>query len=114
MELYHRDLGLPTGFVRPQHTVTVDYGSHARMEAMTDRYGDFYLPPKVNLSEFEVIEVGMENGKVAKILFRGELDDVRDICIVLIPRRPAWFCKTVWVNVRTDTHRTLDKSKYVH
>jgi hypothetical protein len=111
--LYHSDIFLPGWFTAPTQRVKVDYGHHAKREALVDRYGEIALPAFVNLKRFRVIEVGVINGRVSKILFRGKLDNERDLCIVLIPNdnRP-WRCKTVWVNLNTDKHKTLDRSRY--
>lgn len=111
MDLYHTDIRLPANFVAPAQTVTVDYSDHARKAAHNDRYGFMDLPYTLPLRSGKVIEVGMENGRVAKILFRFQYDNDLDMCIVLIPGR--WFAKTVWFNERTDSHKTLDRSKYV-
>ncbi|QGH79527.1 hypothetical protein SEA_LIMPID_226 [Streptomyces phage Limpid] len=112
--LYHTEIGLPEGFRKPTERVRIRYGSHARMEAMKDRYGLIRLPNFLTLRRMRVIEVGMTNGKVSKILFRGRLDDTRDLCIVLIPGvdNKPWFCKTVWVNKNDDKHETLDTTRY--
>lgn len=113
-KLYHTDVVLPAGFKAPQQRVRVSYGPHARKEAFEDRYGQIQLPNFITLRRFRVIEVGMIGNRVSKILFRGRLDDTRDLCIVLIPGvdKQPWRCKTVWVNVRTDKHRTLDTTRY--
>jgi len=109
MDLYHFEVGFPAWFRRPTAVVKPEYGSHSRVEAFTDRYGDIRLPETINLAEFNVIEIGAEGTKVLKMLVRGRLDQRRDICIVLTN---TGFVKTVWVNLRTDLHRTLDRSKY--
>lgn len=113
MDLYHKDIRLPDNFRAPTHSVNINYSHHARKAANNDRYGVMTLPPRLALSHLEVIEVGMENGRVAKILFRTEYDHRLDMCIVLVPGKDAWFCKTVWYNERTDKHKSLDRSKYV-
>ncbi|QWT30094.1 hypothetical protein SEA_TUNATARTARE_232 [Streptomyces phage TunaTartare] len=112
--LYHFEIALPKGFSAPQQRVRINYGAHARKEAFQDRYGKIKLPGFITLRRFQVIEVGMIDGKVSKILFRGKLDDTRDLCIVLIPGvdNKPWFCKTVWVNLNNDQHRTLDTTRY--
>ena len=113
MDLYHADNRLPAGFVKPTHTVTVSYSGHARKAANTDRYGKMELPEFLCLKNAQVIEVGVENGRVAKILFRTNYDENLDMCIVLVPGK-SWFAKTVWYNEKTDTHSTLDRSKYMN
>lgn len=113
-KLYHTEIGFPAGFKAPQQRIRISYGSHARMESLRDRYGLIRLPNTLRLHRMRVIEVGMVDGKVSKILFRGRLDDKRDLCIVLIPGvdNNPWKCKTVWVNLNSDKHRTLDTSRY--
>ena len=112
MDLYHSEIGLPSNFVAPRQTVRVTYSGHALRAASDDRYGTMELPEFLPLASGKVIEVGMENGRVAKILFRFTYDDTLDMCIVLIPGK--WFAKTVWYNESNDLHTTLDRSKYVH
>lgn len=113
-KLYHTEIGLPEGFQKPVGRVRVSYGKHARKEAFQDRYGVIKLPSFINLRRFRVIEVGMTEGKVSKILFRGTLDETRDLCIVLMPTsmEGVWFAKTCWTNITSDSHRTLDTSRY--
>lgn len=107
--LFHTEIGLPKWFKAPTCTVTPRYGDHARFEAQVDRYGKIQLPKTIDLSKFKVIEVGAEGQRITKILFRGPLDSTRDLCIVL---QPDGYARTVWVNLKTDKHRTLDRSKY--
>jgi len=113
-KLYHSDIVLPAGFKAPQQRISISYGSHARKEALQDRYGSIRLPNTLRLHRMRVIEVGMVGDKVSKILFRGRLDDRRDLCIVLIPGvdKQPWRCKTVWVNLNSDKHKTLNHSRY--
>jgi hypothetical protein len=111
--LYHSEIFLPSWFTAPTRRVRIDYGHHAKREALVDRYGEIALPAFINLRRFRVIEVGVIDGRVSKILFRGKLDNERDLCIVLIPRGDKpWYCKTVWVNVNSDQHKTLNRSRY--
>lgn len=111
--LYHKEIGFPAGFRAPRDLVMVSYSTHALNAAKDDRYGDMHLPPRVRLSDFDVIEIGIIGRRVSKILFRAELDDERDLCMVLMPNgRGPWRCKTVWINERSDAHKTLNASKY--
>ncbi len=109
MLLFHMEIGFPHWFRPPTAVVAPQYGDHSRFEAQVDRYGHITLPATIDLSKFKVIEIGVEGQRVVKMLVRGRLDSTRDICIVLTS---TGFVKTVWVNLRTDTHRTLDRSKY--
>jgi len=108
MLLYHAQIGFPPWFKAPTHTIKPRYGSHSFSEAQIDRYGRIELPKVIDLSKYKVIEIGIEGTQVVKMLIRGQLDACRDICLVL----SGDFVKTVWVNMRLDSHRTLDRSKY--
>jgi len=109
-KLYHRDIFLPKWFVAPTEKVTITYGEHAKRESRADLHGEIRLPKSITLARFEVIEIGVIGDRVSKILFRGRLDERRDLCIVLIPGE--WFAKTCWVNLRFDRHATLNAAKY--
>jgi len=111
MALYHKDVFMPPGLKLPTGSMSLNYGGHARMESIADRYGSIKLPNVIDFDNFEPIEVEVnERGKVVKVLYRGSLDNRRDLCIVIIPSKR--FVKTVWVNLKTDKHKTLDTSKY--
>ena len=109
MNLYHFQIGFPKWFKSPTGIVAPEYGDHSRFEAQVDRYGKIDLPKTIDLAKFKVIEIGVEGQMVKKMLVRGSLDSKRDICIVLTN---TGFVKTVWVNLNTDIHKTLDRSKY--
>ena len=113
--LFHTELGFPSTFQPPTGSRELEYSHHAQKAALDDRYGHIDLPPRINLDKMKLIEVGVENGRVSKFLYRGELDDDRDICIVAIPKPKGqkWFVKTVWINESNDKHRSLDASKYL-
>lgn len=114
MKLYHADIRLPEGFVLPARTIKLEWTRHALRALTTDRYG---LIPKfdhVDLTTKSVVEVGLEGRLVRKVVIRGDLDGVHDIVYVLIPQGlNPWVVKTVWINERNDSHKTLDRSKYV-
>lgn len=112
MDLYHAEIGLPRGFVKPTGRVPLRWTRHADAARRNDRYGDIRRFGSATLDRLTVIEVGIEAGNVAKILFRGKYTEKLDVCMVLIPGR-EWTVKTVWINERNDVHKTLDRSKYV-
>jgi|SRR6478735_2929614 len=114
MDLYHSEIRLPDGFVKPTGRVPLRWSRHADGARLNDRYGEIRRFQSATLDRLDVIEVGVENGRVVKILFRGRYDDERDVCMVLMPLRDAWLVKTVWVNLNSDAHKTLDHSRYVH
>lgn len=99
---------MPTARVRLLWTKHAD---HARTN---DRYGDIPKVESIPLQSFQPIEVGVENGRVVKIVCRGHWTTTLDVVFVLIPTtRSSMTVKTVWVNERNDTHKTLDRSRYV-
>ena len=114
LKLWHSSIRLPEWFTAPTQRVQLAWSQHAGDECKADRYGEIRQLKSLTLKRFQVIEVGTYGRQVTKILFRGSLDDSRDLCIVLVPNgnRP-WRVKTAWVNVKDDTHKTLDHSKYV-
>jgi hypothetical protein len=115
MDLYHADIRLPQGFVSPTARVALRWTKHADHARMTDRYGEMRRFQSATLARLSVVEVGVEAGKVVKILFRGRYDDNLDVCMVLIPNgNQPWTVKTVWFNENKDSHTTLDKSRYVN
>lgn len=106
--LYHRDIFLP---VQLGFAAFVRYSAHARKAAQNDRYGALTLPAVVSTQEAEVIEVEVVDGKPHKAVLRMQHDAERDICLVVLI--DTCVVKTVWCNLRTDTHGTLDHSKYM-
>lgn len=105
--LYHRDVGFPKDLsdgITPDTKLT--YTRHALRAAEDERLGR--LPQRVP-EHFDVIEVEVVNKRVTKsvIRFRFTLKD--DLVLVVLP---DGVVKTVWVNAHTDSHRTLNTSRY--
>lgn len=114
MDLYHADIRLPEGFEQPTGRVGLEWTLHANRARHNDRYGEIRKFKTVTLDRMQVVEVGVKDGKVAKILVRGRYNDDFDCCMVLIPHEVApWTVKTVWLNSVDDTHSTLDRRRYV-
>lgn len=113
MDLYHADIRLPENFRLPARTVGLSWTNHAERARNTDRYGEIPRVPVVNLGLCSTIEVGLEGRRVRKVVVRTNLDRDYDMVLVLIPGPNDWTVKTVWLNEVGDTHKTLDRSKYV-
>jgi len=110
MSLYHESIGLPAGFKAPSHTVALAYTKHAS-DVMTER-GIRQLK-MATLARFKPIEVEVINGRVKKIVFRGNYNETHDIVLVLIPeKRNEYVVKTVWLNEKNDNHSSLNISRY--
>ena len=114
--LYHKDLGIPKrvrGCV-PTGLKSVTYSSHAQRE-FADKYGRITPPEMVNFGECELIEVTIYGQAVDKLVLRKPHNERYDLVLVVIPHesdKKRWFAKTVWLNAATDTHATLDKSRF--
>lgn len=113
MDLYHADIKLPEGFRLPARVVNLYWTRHAEGARLNDRYGEIPRIPLVDLAQCNVIEVGITGRKVEKVVVRTPFDTFNDLVLVLIPTSGAWTVKTVWFNECNDTHKTLDRSRYV-
>jgi hypothetical protein len=111
--LYHKekgfpdDLTLPRGF-NPQ--MRLRYGGHARQESLADRYGNIKLPDAIDIRKGDIFEVGVVGNMVTKMAVRFPYDEKHDIVLVIQPA--DGFVRTVWANEKSDTHKTLNLSKY--
>jgi len=114
MGLYHFEIGLPKGFRLPDYVVALVWTRHAQQASRNDRYRDIPQWKALNLASCETIEVEVTNKRVDKVVVRTSLDSTNDVVYVLIPKgSQPWVVKTVWINRQSDTHKTLDRSKYV-
>ena len=104
---------LPAFAKTPIFEGTLDYGHHSRLEAQNDRYGPMKLPQEFHAAGARLIEAEVlaETKEVVKQVWRAALDARRDIVIVMLPNGRV---KTVWVNLRSDKHRSLDHSRYLN
>jgi hypothetical protein len=92
------------------------YSIHAQQEFLRDRYNskqDAVLPDSHTIAQTEVVEMEIIGGWAKKIVIRFSLDAHRDWVMALIPREDGWMVKTVWINLKSDKHRTLDRSRYL-
>ena len=81
---FHRDLGFPPGYTPPSGVRKIVYSNHAKTK------------------------------QTCRFLYRGELEDDRDICLVLQPvGQGKMMVVTNWINERNDAHRSLRKEEYV-
>lgn len=110
--LFHKDIGLPISPNRIIFHAQLKYSNHALKAAQNDRYGKINLPETLNtkLDNVTLIELETKNGKPFKGVYRMPYNDKHDIVIVLLYE--TRLVKTVWLNSKTDAHKTLDVSKY--
>ena len=111
--LFHRDVFAPEEvFATNGAVIKVTYGPHALSAAAKDRYGDLrgYLPQWLDREEVEVIEVEVARGEISKRGVRFQVADNLDLVMVV---QSDGFVRTVWGNLHDDTHKSLDRSKFV-
>lgn len=110
--LFHKDIGLPISPNRIIFHGTLNYSNHAIKAANSDRYGKINLPKILNTKNDNVtlIELETKNGRPFKGVYRMPHCQKYDIVIVVLYE--TRLVKTVWLNSRTDAHKTLGASKY--
>lgn len=112
---FHKDIGFPPSYRPPSGVREVTYSRHAQTEAEADRYGAIPKMTHVNLDQMELIElkVNAKTKQVYRFLYRGKLDEDRDVCVVLQPLgNNKMMVVTNWINERNDAHRSLRREEY--
>jgi hypothetical protein len=121
VSLYHVEVFMPEE-ARKQAVALkfsrLEWTRHAQLELVNDRYG--VLPahsvPRCFFGvAWALVELEMTDGVATKYVFRRSVHDVkdRDLIIVLRPLDSTTaLVVTCWTNLKTDTHKTLDRSKY--
>jgi hypothetical protein len=94
--LYHKDLGFPKGFNSQVGTVVLQYTQHAKLAALNDKYGRIDLQRTIDTNKAECIEIQLEQGLI----------------IVCRPQGRGFIVPTVWLNLKSDKHETLNLSRY--
>lgn len=113
--LWHSEIRLPDGFHKPTQRVSLEWTSHALRAAQDDRYGTIPVRDTMTLEWYDVVEVATVGNRVTKLVMRGGMNKTDDIVIVIRPKRNGvWTVVTAWINRKTDAHKTLDHSKYMH
>lgn len=112
--LYHRDIYLPPELVKQfdGRKFILDLTRHAIQAAAHDRYGAITIPRVVSVVGTEIVEAEIELDKVRKIVLRQSYDETRDLILVLVPDGMRARVKTVWLNLKADTHKTLRADVY--
>jgi hypothetical protein len=107
MNLYHKDIYFPT--VALNSCMLLDYSRHALEQS--SRHGHtISLPAYVDLRKVDVVEVGIEGGKVVHALVRVPYNEREDLVMAICVCKR--LVKTVWLNNKNDQHGTLDTSRY--
>lgn len=111
-KLYHKEVYAPEVVFRSPGVMRLRYSRHAQQAAIDDRYGDLseYLTPYLDFDYVEIVEVEMVEGQITKRVVRHQVTD--DLVLVLAVGADG-FVRTVWGNLVSDRHRTLDRTKFV-
>lgn len=114
MALFHYQICMPSELKTPIFKGELKYTRHAQEAAQTDRYGLISLPKEVNFDNGLLIEaeaIKEASGKLFcfKQVWRVQYDETRDLCLVVTNEGAV---KTVWINERNDSHRTLKRYLY--
>lgn len=107
--LYHSEVFMPPAYARPCFHGKLRYSHHAQAAAADDRYGQFKLPEQLDMRWADLIETEVADGDVLKQVWRVPLDGSRDLVLAI---QRGGFVRTVWINLHSDKHNTLDRSKY--
>lgn len=98
------------------------WSRHALTQLVSDRYGvikdgSFLSTFRFKTEGWTLVEAETVNtfrGEiVTKFVVRRAVDSYRSLVLVILPDGPGrGFVKTCWINLNTDNHATLDKSRY--
>lgn len=102
--LYNEQVYMPKLKVRDVD-VQLRYTYHALNAAETDKYGEIILPDSLNLTQAEVVEMEVVRGKPYKIVARAKYSHEYDLVFVILV--DTLLVKTVWLNSKRDSHKTL-------
>lgn len=106
--------GIPTGLALrvAGAQLPLRYSAHALREAINDRYGVLpacAFPQTFQGAVWSLVEAETFNGILSKFVVRRVVDARRSLVLVI---QVDGTVKTLWTNLNTDTHSTLDKSKF--
>lgn len=109
--------GLPN-LSYPVGKLPLTYTNHALKEAEKDQYGRFSdrLPSVLDVSKADLREVetkpGRKGEKVSKLVYRLQLDNSRDIHLVVLPENGNWIVKTCWLDTQRHRNKRLNLERY--
>jgi hypothetical protein len=108
--VYHKAVWMPENLKRLAFTIKPKLTKHAKREAATDKLGYIRLPNSIRVDHCNIIEVYTNNqGQIEKLLIRQPHDALNDACLII---KPDGLIITCWLNRRTDSHKTLDTTRY--
>ncbi len=111
--MFHKDVYIPDFARVPLFEGRLNYARHAQnVSAGQGQLAQIELPEVFDASKATLVEVELcpRTGAVEKQVWRMPLDETNDLCF---PMLAGGFVKTVWLNARSDTHTTLQRTRYV-
>lgn len=113
-ETFNVATGVPDATFHEVPRGALRYSRHARDEGVRDRYGAVHdLPPKLT-QEFRVVEAVYVNGRPVKKVIRGPVKGSPEKDLVLVVLLEDLYVKTVWINLKSDSHKTLKRDRLSH
>ncbi len=116
--LYHSSIGIPENVQLPCGRLVLRYSRHALRAAEKDRYGNLRtgLPGDLLAHRAKLIEVETddESGQLTKAVYRVNIARGIDLSLAVSPRHDRWFVRTVWGNLTSDNHATLNTRRYAN
>ena len=94
---------------KPQRAKADTNGDRTR-QAREDRYGAIAIPAQIAFNGADVVEAEFVGGKLEKVVVRLPYDSTRDAIYVC---KTDGTLKTVWSNLKSDSHKTLKKHLYL-
>lgn len=116
---YNVATGIPGDLMAKVVALGLDltWSRHAKEEAVHDKNGVLPVgsyPKQILVRDWLVVEIEAANGYApVKLVVRRAADPVRSLVLVL--QLESWTeatVKTCWTNLNTDTHKSLDRSKF--
>lgn len=120
-KLYHTDVFMPSSIAASAARLSylnLSWTKHAVRELTSDKYRDAKIPTDFfdgafHGEDWQLIEVEVLGGKPTKFVLRRPVDTLHSIVLVI---RPSFASEahviTCWINLNTDNHKTLDRTKY--
>lgn len=112
--IYHKEVHIPEKIKNLNAvTLTLEHTHHARQAAQSDRYGEIPLPDTLKFRGKHICEAQVEGGKLIKLVVRKSFNNELDMSyVLLIQNSKHATLKTVWLNRKSDQHRTLNTATY--
>jgi hypothetical protein len=114
-KLYHKEIFLPMSVSHLfGRKYKLNYSRHAKLACVQERYGVINNPPfELEITKDNLIEVEIEgNVLIHKVVIRLPYDKDKDIALAIIPDGEFATVKSLWANLKTDKHFTLQKELY--